>query len=277
MLWSSPVFLPPPHLPPVGSLQKGSWGPDDGAIRRRGGMKEAYGIGSPTLYFSSGRALLHLHQPCFSSSVPQAEGCGTWQIFGLGEWVGALHPSWHIITTIITIARPLSASHSRWELRPPSLGSLGQFLLVRRWQAMALLNGQAPSPVTAPWCVNGGIFSPLFNLEGKRKKRKENMAVCVVRPRAAFFFSPSWRRSTLPWSRRRIYFHRVSSCSTYVCVTPATAETKPLSLRGDFSEKNDAHILFDMLENVLIGFVEERDEKTTNTFISAGRTALYFS
>lgn len=75
--------------------------------------------------------------------------------------------------------------------------------------------------------------------------------------------------------RRRIYFHRVSSCSTYVCVTPATAGTKPLSSRGDFSEKNDARILFDMLENVRVGFVEETDEEMT--FISAGRTALYFS
>lgn len=32
-------------LPPVGSLQKAGWGPDDGE------MKEAYGIGSPRLLF----------------------------------------------------------------------------------------------------------------------------------------------------------------------------------------------------------------------------------
>lgn len=36
---------------------------------------------------------------------------------------------------------------------------------------MAVLNGQAPSPVTAPWCANGGIFSPLFNLERKKKRK----------------------------------------------------------------------------------------------------------
>lgn len=101
------------------------------------------------------------------------------------------------------------------------------------WQRIAVLNGLTLSPVTAPWCANG-VSLPLFNL-----KREKNIAVFFGETSCSIFFvthslfegricdghrehNRAEQHSSVEneWN----YFHCVSSCSSYACVTPTMSQ-----------------------------------------------------
>lgn len=146
----------------IGSLQEGSWSPDDGTVRRRGEMKEAYcNVVAAWSVLLDWVCPLAPTSPLFSPSVPQAEGCSKWQSLGLGEWVSDLPSDTLSQLSLRLLSRcQLLTPGESWGF--PVLAHSGH-LMVCCWQTMAVLNGQTLSPVTAPWCANGA-FLPLFNL-----------------------------------------------------------------------------------------------------------------